>query len=212
VRRGLGLGVEDLRVEVVLLGQGDGRLEVLVLLGVAAHHIGLAGQGGGLGAGLAVLAPVGVGLGDGAGGSVAACEGAAEERANGAPDAPRQGRDRGPGEQHSADDEQQDGDDASADLAEEVGEPGFDAVADLAPFPTEEEDEDQVDAEGDEKERDQVEVALLQGCRQTQSAPGPGFGFRLPFGGSFASAGRSAPLLTHEHGLPFDVEAATPAS
>ena len=92
-----------------------------------------------------------------------------------------QRRDRGAGQQHPPDQQDQDGEDPRADRAEQVGEPGLDPVADLAAFPAEEEDEDEVDAEGDQEEADQVEVALLQPGRQVQPA------FRLGrFGAFFA--------------------------
>ncbi len=202
------LGVEDLGVEVILLGEGDGRFEVLVVLGVGAHHVGGAGHGGGLGPGLAVLAPIGVGPGDGPGGGVAAGEGAAEDRPQAPADAAGQRRDRGAGEQHPADDQQQHGEDAGADLPAQVVERGFGAVADLATLPAEEEDEDQIDAEGDEEKGDQVEVALLQPAGQPQ----PRFRFRFPFGRSFPASRRSGALLTHEHGPPFDAGRRSPAS
>jgi hypothetical protein len=116
---------------------------------------------------------------------IAAGEGSAEDRPQGPPQPPGQRRDGGARQQHGAAYEQQDGEDAGADLPEEVGEAGFDSVADLAPFPAEEEDEGEVDAEGDQEERDQVEMALLESAGQAQ----PGFCFRLPFRGGFSPAG-----------------------
>ena len=91
--------------------------------------------------------------------------------------------------------------------AEEVEQPGFDPIADLAAFPAGEEDEDQVDADGDEEEPEQVEVALFDPGRQVQAAP---FGAAFsPFGGFFA-AGRGGSLLTHEHGSRFDAGGRVP--
>ena len=75
-------------------------------------------------------------------------------------------------------------------VAEEVVEAGFDAVADLAALPAEEEDEDEVDAEGDQEEADQVEVALLEPGGQMQAAPF-GFRFGLRFRAGFAFARRA---------------------
>ena len=192
---GLGLGVEDRRVEgVVGVGELHGRLEVLVVLGVGAHHVG--GGGRRVGAALAVLLPFGVGAGDRLRGGFAAEEDAAEERPDTATEATGEGGDRGAGQQHAADHQRQQGEDPRPDRAEEVNQAGFDPVADLAAFPAGEEHEDEVDAEGDQEEADQVEVSLLEAGREMQA------GFRLcfrSFGGSFAPPRRCGALLTHEH-------------
>ena len=84
-------------------------------------------------------------------------------------------------------------------VAEQVGEAGFDPVADLAALPAEEEDEDEIDAEGDQEEPDQVEVPLLQPGGQMQPA------FRLGrFGSFFPGFGfaRRRALLANEHAVP----------
>ena len=96
-----------------------------------------------------------------------------------AADPPGERRDRGAGQQHAADQEQQHGEDPRADAADEVLEPGFGPVADLAALPAEEEDEDEIDAEGDQEEADQVEVALLEARRAGAGRPRFRFGFRL---------------------------------
>ncbi len=93
-----------------------------------------------------------------------------------------------------------------SDLAEEVLEPGLEAVADLATVPAEEEDEAEVDAGGDQEEADQVEMALLQPLGQMRPWQAPfGLRFRLWACGarpSLASCARTRHSLRRPPCLP----------
>ena len=174
-----------------VLGDRHGRFE-LVVLGIGAHHVGRARlglEGGGALFAAPLLAVLDRRLGDVA----TAGEGVADAAAEAAED----GRDRGAGDEHRADREHQHGRDPRADVAEQVLEPGFEAVADLAAVPAEEEDEDEVDPGGDQEEADQVEMALLQALGQMRPREARALGSRLAF--RLAARGRAS-LLAHEHG------------
>ena len=189
------------RLRVIrLLGDRHRRLEVVVLR-VSAHHVGGAGlglEGGGLFA-AALLAMLERGLGDVA----TAGEGVADATAKATED----GRDGGARDQHDTDCQHQHGRDPRPDAAEQIVEPGFEAVADLAAIPAEEEDEAEIDAGGDQEEPDQVEVALLQPFGQMRPRE-LGFGFRPCL---WACGARRTALLAHEHEARFDAGCPSPA-
>jgi len=215
-----GLGVVSIEVEearsedvvvVVVLGKRHGRLDVVVL-GVVIHHV----RGPGLGFGgplRTALAPLLRALADGPRGRFAPLHAAEEDDLQPVADPARKRRDRGPGQEHPARDQHQKGEDARAERAEEVVQPGFDPVADLAPFPPEEEHEDQVDPRRDEEEADQVEMALLDAVEQRKSAVrfGDFATFRLGFRFAFGFTGRGA-FLSNEHAPRFDAGRLSPVA
>ena len=206
------LDLVDLRLEILgdglvlprLLGNRHGRLEVVVL-GIGAHHVGRAGLGlEAVGLLAALFPPPRLAVLDRRLGDVAA---AAHGMPHPAAEAAEDGRDRGAGDEHRPDRQHQQGDDLRADPADQVFEPGFEPVADLAAVPAEEQHEGQVDAGGDQEEADQVEVALLQPLGQVQPRAPLGLGFRPALG----PPRRGPSLLAHEHSRPFDAGCPSPA-